>query len=444
MMTGRGVHRIGRRRTRARGLGACAMVLTAAIIAGCASQGMPPGGPPDTAPPTLVKVTPESGSVRVNLRVVDFQFDEIVSERPRGAQSLDQLVLISPSDGRPSVAWGRDRLVVRPQHGWRPNTAYTVSVLPGLNDLRGNAADQRFSTVFSTGSEFPNGVLRGVAFDWVAGRTAAGARIEATIGSDTVFKWATTADSSGRFSLGSLPAQRFTVRAWMDQNTNGIRDSRESWDSVTVTVSDSARNDLYMFPHDTVGARLGEVTVIDSVTIRIRFDRALSPADSLTVGQLRLVRARGADSTALRILSVMVAGQHDSVAIRSVTARADSMARADTSEKGRRALATADSLKRTQLRDSTAQAQIASIRAARDTATRVPPPVFGRPVPRSEFVIVTAVPLLEPDTLRLFARDVRALAGPARSTDRLLIRRKAALRDSTVKSARRPPPQGNR
>ena len=116
------------------------LIFASAAMVGCASQGIPPGGPPDVTPPVLISVTPDSGTVHVSPSSVTFRFDEVVSERPRGAPSLDQLVLISPSDGPPSVDWRRDRLVVKSRHGWRPNTAYSVTVLPGLTDLRGNAA----------------------------------------------------------------------------------------------------------------------------------------------------------------------------------------------------------------------------------------------------------------------------------------------------------------
>lgn len=409
-------------------------LLAFAAITGCASQGMPPGGPTDTAPPALVKVSPDSGSLGASPRAVSFRFDEVVSERPRGAASLEQLVLISPSDGAPTVAWGRTEIVVRPRRGWRANTAYSVTILPGLADLRGNAAKQAFRTVFSTGQSIPTGTVRGAVFDWMGGKPAPGARVEATIGGDTAFRYSAAADSTGRFVLGSLPAATFTIRGWVDQNNNGVRDSREVWDTVSVAVTDSMRLDIYAFPHDTLGARLAEVTITDSVTIRVRFDHGLR--GPLADGQLVLTRAR--DSAEVRIASVLAAAQADSVAVKARLAREDSVARADTSAKGRQALARADSLKQAQGRDSVARAQTESVRAARDTVRRVPPPTLSRPVPATEFVIVTAEPIAYDVALRLSARGVQALFGPARTSERLIQRRKPAPRDTTA--VRRPPP----
>ena len=55
-----------------------------ALIA-CAQQGFPPGGPPDKEPPKLLKTTPDSNARNVSEKEVDFQFDEVLSERPAGA-----------------------------------------------------------------------------------------------------------------------------------------------------------------------------------------------------------------------------------------------------------------------------------------------------------------------------------------------------------------------
>jgi hypothetical protein len=413
-------------------LAAVALVTT---LDACASQGMPPGGPPDTAAPTLVKVTPESGAVSVTPRVVEFQFSEVISERPRGAQSLEQLIVISPSDGDVSVDWARSRLVVRPGRGWRPNTAYAVTVLPGISDLRTNSATRPFRTVFSTGSTIPSGIMRGVAFDWLAGRAAPGARIEATIGSDTLLKWAIAADSTGRYALTSLPAATFLVRGWVDANGNGVRDPREAWDTTTVTLTDSARFDFYAFPHDTLGARIADVSISDSVTIRLRFDHGLLPANPLAGASVRVMRSR--DSTELPVESVLTAAEYDSLARTRRTAREDSVARADTSASARAARARTDSLRTRQRADSANNAQLAALRAARDTVKRDSLPKSARPTPPVEFVITMRSPLPENVAVRVIAQNVQAIFGPPRNSERQITRPRAIVPDSNT--SKRPP-----
>lgn len=409
------------------------MAAMALIAAACASQGMPPGGPPDVAPPLLVSVSPESGSLNVRTRAVTFTFDEVISERPRGAPTLTDLVVISPSDGPPEVSWQRTRLVVRPHSAWRPNTAYTVTVLAGLSDLRNNATPQAVRTVFATGNAIPTGTLSGVAFDWMAGRPAPKARVDATILPDTLLRYAIAADSLGRFSLGSLPDSVFLVRAWADANSNGRVDFREPWDTVTMRVSDTGRHDFYMIAHDTLGALLARAVIVDSVTIRLTFDHGLRTNPPFTVAQVRVEVAR--DSTALAVRRVLAAAAYDSTAARARTAREDSILRADTSAAGQRARARRDSLRLAQQRDSAGQRQIDSLRALRDTAKREPAPRLDRPIPPTTFVVEMNAPLPADTTVRITVTDVQAMEGPPRTSNRLVIRERAAARDTT----RRPP-----
>jgi len=119
-----------------------ALCLLSAIA--CAKIEPPPGGPPDTKPPILVSITPESLSVNPGFDGnVNFIFSEVVSEggspsQGYGTGDLEKLVLLSPTNKIPVVQWHRSRISVRPREGWRPNTVYRVQLLPGISDIRNN------------------------------------------------------------------------------------------------------------------------------------------------------------------------------------------------------------------------------------------------------------------------------------------------------------------
>ena len=165
----------------------------------CASPGMPPGGPPDVAAPQLVAVAPDTGRTGTKPKEVIFRFDEVVAERPPGVTTLADLFLISPRDGTPDVSWHREEIAVRPRRGWRPNTTYTVTMLRGLADLRGNVRNTGASTFFSTGPSIPRTHVTGRVFDWVAGTPAAGSLVEALVPPDTTHAYVAVADSSGQW-----------------------------------------------------------------------------------------------------------------------------------------------------------------------------------------------------------------------------------------------------
>jgi hypothetical protein len=281
--------------------------LIALALSACASPGFPPGGPDDPDPPALLGITPDSAAVNVRRNLeVRFQFNEVVSERPSGVPDLRGLVLISPREGEPRVDWDRSALGVRSRRDWRPNTVYTVTLLPGLQDLRGNVRREAATVVFSTGPTLPDTRVNGVVFDWVAGRPAAAAIIEAVTPDSVIYVGAS--DSLGRFSLLHLPAGSYQVRGFIDPNRNRQFDPREAFDSAEVTLTDTATLELYTFVHDSTGPRIETVTARDSVTLRVTFDKGLLPGQSIDTSQFQLVTA---DSTPVRIMSVRLSRPED-------------------------------------------------------------------------------------------------------------------------------------
>jgi hypothetical protein len=276
--------------------------LTAAVMLGlgCASPGMPPGGPPDAAAPQIVRITPDSGAVGLSPKEVIFRFDEVVSERPAGSTTLSDLFLISPREGLPDVSWHRDAIGVRPSRGWRPNTPYTVIMLRGIADLRGNVRNTGASTFFSTGRTLPRTRIAGRVFDWVTGTPANGALVESFVRPDTLRAYIALVDSTGAFAIEHLPPARYTVRAYVDRNRNLGIDPSEAWDSVSVDLRDSVATTLLIFPHDSVPPRIRDLAEGDSATLRLTFDRPVDPSQTLSAANFVVI---GPDSARVPILS---------------------------------------------------------------------------------------------------------------------------------------------
>jgi hypothetical protein len=380
-----------------------------AVALACAAPGLPPGGPLDKKAPVLLSVTPDTNALGVKAKTVVFTFDKIVSERPKGATTLEQLVVISPAESPPVVDWGRNKIAVHPKKGWRPNTGYVVTLLPGLTDLSGNSVTKPLQVVFSTGDAIPSAIVRGVAFDWVAQKPVPGARVEATVGKDTVLRWLAAADSLGRFALAHVPpAAELRLRVFADANSNRILDRRELWDSATVPLADSARHDFYIFAHDSVAPRLTDPVLIDSTGLRLKFDRPLNPAVTFDLSHISV---RGRDSTVHALKGLYRSGEFDSLASVRKKAFDDSVAKADTSKAGRAARARADSLRLRQKSDSTVAAQIADAKAAKDTAKREPPPKPSRAAPLSEYVLVLEKPLHPEEVVIVQVRGATSLDG---------------------------------
>jgi hypothetical protein len=382
-------------------LAAPAVLLVSVAIAGaCASMETPPGGPPDAEPAVLLRVAPDTGAVNARPRTAVFHFNEVIAER-QGSGRLADLFIISPSDGAPNVDWDRNSIEIRPRRGWRPNTTYTVTLLPGLTDLRGNVRTEGATVVFSTGPEIATSVVRGIVFDWVAGRPSPLAQVEAVSRPDSTV-YVGRADSAGNFTIPNVPAGQYTVRGVIDANRNRALDPRELWDSVNVTVRDSAHVELLTHAHDTVPPRIDRVAVRDSFTLRVSVDRPLDTAMTIDASVFNLLAA---DSTPVAIIEARPAQVYEREQAERDRARADSIARAappPTTDPG--------------------------IRPPEERAPPIVAVVPSRPSPTVEIIIVLAQPLRPGATYRLKAGLLRGLMGTSGPSERTFTLPKAPER----------------
>jgi Big-like domain-containing protein len=363
-------------------------LLLAVLFAACAKMGDPPGGPPDTAPPAIVAVRPESGAVVPGWKDdAVIQFDEVIDEMAggrggagggAGVTGLARQVLLSPVTGDVAVGWGRTRIRVKPKEGWKQGRVYRLELLPGIVDLRRNTLKTARVIVFSTGPAIGHATLAGTALQWVEQRPMIGALIEAVPLPDSA-GYLTQADSTGRFHFDALGSGRYVVYATLDQNTNRRRDRREAYDSALVTLDSSATVTLFAFVHDTLGPRLRIATAADSLSVRVEFSQALAPSPPLDTTRVHVLQLP--DSTPVAIAGILTLQQYDSVtaaerkaAAKPDSTRPDTIARRDT-------VARPDSAKAVSPRDTTESRRL----------------LAQRPVPFDKVVLRFAQPL-KPET----------------------------------------------
>ena len=291
-------------------------------MSACAKTEDPPGGPPDVAPPHVVRIQPESGKIVTNLKDdAVIHFDEVIEEMP---QQLSRHVLLSPVPGGVRVQWHRNNITVRPREGWK-RRVYRLELLPGITDLRRNTLDTGKVVLFSTGPEIGHARIGGIALAWAEQRILPNALIEAVPLPDSA-GYLTLADSGGQFNLEGLTPGRYIVYAVQDANNDRRRGLREPYDSAQITVDSSTNVAMYTFVHDTVPPRLRAATPVDSLAIRLEFTQPLDPAKPLDSAQVTLRELP--DSTLVPIASIMPQRQYDSVTA-AARQRADS-ARKDT------------------------------------------------------------------------------------------------------------------
>lgn len=396
---------------------ALTLTVSALTLLSCASPGMPPGGPPDAVAPEVVAVRPDSGAVNVRASSAIIRFSEVVSEGPRtpgaGTGGLGAVVIVSPGDGLERVHWRRNAIEIEPRDGFRAGTAYRITLLPGIVDLRGNVMTESRSVVFSTGADIPDGTISGAVFDWVAGAPAPNARVEAFLPADSTFRWMARADSTGRYALRNLRAGTYMLRGFIDQNNNRGLDRREAFDALAVTLDSTISIDLYAFVHDTVGPRIETVARVDSSALRVRFNTAVAVDWAPTETAFVLIRT-DADSAVVPLGEAVPAARFDSITT-AARAAADSIALDSTVRAN-----PADSVAARRLAELVERSRVAAIADTTTDSLVVERPTSGRPTPVREWVIGLPQPLV-PGAYLLRAVEIPGLSAARETSERAFV-----------------------
>jgi len=133
--------------------------LALALAAGCARKLPPTGGPPDLEPPSVVRVSPDSGATSVDRTgrlVVEFS-------EPMDPRSASLAVEIAPLVEVKARRWSGRKLVLVLADSLRANQTYTLFVGTDARDQHGNALRAGRAVPFTTASVFPAGRIAGDA-----------------------------------------------------------------------------------------------------------------------------------------------------------------------------------------------------------------------------------------------------------------------------------------
>src|SRR5207253_2664037 len=189
---------------------------------------------------------------------------------------------------------------------------------------------------------------------------------------------------------------------YVDRNKNLAIDPSEPWDSVSISLADSARTTLVIFTHDTIPPHIREVRATDSLSLVVSFDKPIDPSQTLTAANFAVI---GPDSAPLAIVS---AGPPPK----------------DTTPKVNPAVPLPPAAR-------------PPARARADTVTVVKP-VMPRPVPISEVVVKMQRPRnVVLDALRDSVEAARSAGGSHKTEQQWVDTIASAIRNATRPSLRR-------
>lgn len=244
------------------------------MIAACATQVAPTGGPEDKLPPRVAGVLPAPKTANhPNELYVKLEFDEWINASiPRGAISISPPIekkLRYEVHGKTLEVYSRAELDT--------GTTYTVTFAGGIKDLRGNALAKPFQVVFSTGATIdsltlsgrvmvPDSLVRKKSYpsvglylmgpDRESKRYLEKYRDTVTHVLDSLPMltkeeplYLTAADSIGNFTFTGLKAGRYRVIAFVDGNGNHKIEPSSELAGVWISdlqLNESTRDTLWI------------------------------------------------------------------------------------------------------------------------------------------------------------------------------------------------------
>ncbi len=207
------------------------------LVAGCAVQSKPQGGPRDEIPPRIVSQWPEMGALHFNGSEATVLFDEYIQAR----DLRNAMVATPPLEGLIAEVKGK-RLIIRwDEQEMRAQTTYRITFDDAIGDLNENNTYPNLELVWSTGAYVDSLQLNlsisaesKVPFEslkvWLV-----------NLNTDTVDSpvFAATPSKDGKVSFGYLPQDTFDILVFEDLNFDNRWDAKSETFGFLKGVSSS-------------------------------------------------------------------------------------------------------------------------------------------------------------------------------------------------------------
>ena len=200
------------------------LILIATLIYGCAAMQTPQGGPRDTTPPKVLKMTPENLTTNFNAKKIVIEFDEYVKLN----NEFKEFSISPELEKAPELKAKLKKLEITLPDTLEKNTTYTLNFGKSIVDLNEANELKNFNYAFSTGPTLDSLSISGNVTNALTGE----AEIETTVfilplSRDSLFgkKRApifTLTDSSGNFKLNNLKKDTYKIYALKEKGGDRI------------------------------------------------------------------------------------------------------------------------------------------------------------------------------------------------------------------------------
>ncbi len=258
-----------------------ALILLSVLLFACASIQQPQGGPRDTDPPKILKITPKNLNVNFTSKKIVVEFDEYFK-----IQNEFKEFSVSPEMERPPILKTKGkRLEVSIQDTLEKNTTYTLNFGKAIADVNESNVVKNFTYVFSTGPQLDSLSIKGKVINSVTGLPELDALVFILpLKRDTIFGKSkpsifTTTDSSGNYALNNLRKDTYKIYALKEKGGDKIY--QQATDEIGFLkdsiVLDSVLNNvnLGIFKEDATTFRVVDKKLNTDGSITMSFNQKL-------------------------------------------------------------------------------------------------------------------------------------------------------------------------
>ncbi|MCA9734799.1 MAG: Ig-like domain-containing protein [Deferribacteres bacterium] len=262
-------------------------LIALALIAACASQRAPSGGPEDKTPPEIISTTPQSGAVRIPVTTnVELQYSEKIDR-----DTFFEAIFVSPDPGEVQIKHKRKRTILQFKDPLLKDRTYVITLGTTLRDAHNVSLEHSFTFAFSTGDSIDKGQIDGQVFD---GR-AQGVSVWAYILSDSTLidptktsgDYSTQVGADGRFSIPFMADGTYRLYAVEDAGKTGVYNPMEdriamaNRDVVIKAGQRSVKNLAFrLMRQDTLAPAINNIGMRDASTVEVKFSENITAADS--------------------------------------------------------------------------------------------------------------------------------------------------------------------
>ena len=136
--------------------------LLVVIFLRCAAVSPPPGGPEDKTPPSLIDVSPPSGTTGTEGGLI---LTLTFSERLHEQTDVRSIRLSPPTDEDLQVGLKKDILTVTLPKALRQEQTYILTITRDIMDERKNRLDKTYQLAFTTGNKIASGRISGTVYE---------------------------------------------------------------------------------------------------------------------------------------------------------------------------------------------------------------------------------------------------------------------------------------